>query len=312
MRRLAVVTSTLALAATMSLTPSAAQAATSQFGNGCSATNYSENVTYVVSSSAPSNPLPASAPMTGIATKATFLLPAEAGAGPYVMKVKTVRPTGVPNEFTVISESQPLSTSAGTHVRDIRMPVKQGDRLGLGGPGALICGTPNAADVLAVFAGDVLPGTTATAAGTDDLASIPVVVTVEPDADKDGFGDVTQDGCPQVASVQVPCPKVKLDSFAVAQDGSILVLVGSSTATKVKVTGTAKLNGKTVKLGGKSKRVKPGKLGRFTVALPAALKAALAKLPASRSIKVTLTASATDAAGRKSKDTSTVSLRGTR
>ena len=48
----------------------------------------------------------------------------------------------------------------------------------------------------------------------------------------------------------------------------------------------AKVDGKNVKLVTKPKKVKPGQLGRFTLKLPAELKAALAKLPASKSIAV--------------------------
>jgi hypothetical protein len=312
MRRLVVAVSTVALGATLAVTPNAAVAATTQFGNGCFASNYAENVTVVATAGAPSNPIPATSPSTGVITKATLLLPAEAGVGPYPVKVKTVRATGLPGSYTVISESGVINTAGGSQTRDVRLPVRAGDLLGLGGPGALVCETGNVADTVALFDSDVTPGTTAVATGTDDSTSVPVVVTVEPDVDKDGFGDVTQDLCPQSAAVQTACPKLKLDIFAVGQGGSVLALVGTSTPAKVKVTGSAQVNGKTVKLSAKPKTVKPGTFGRFKLTIPAELRAALAKLPPSRAIKVTFVARATDITGKRVKDKTSLLLRGTR
>ena len=90
------------------------------------------------------------------------------------------------------------------------------------------------------------------------------------------------------------------------------MVVSSSLPAKVKVVGKAKIGGQTVKLGGASKKLKPGKLGRYKVALPQKLRAALASLPRSRSITVTFTASAKNVVGKASKDTAKVTLPGRR
>lgn len=311
MRRLLILLSSLALSAASLFVPSPASAAAGDFGHPCVASVANPDVTYIFMTGAPTNPVPATAPLTGVITKATFSMPGV--PTPYPQKLKVLRGTGVAKEYTVIAESPPIPVGAGVNTYNTRVPAAAGDILGLSGGavGTLACSTGNPADVLGAILGDSAPGTTATY-DTSTGAAIPVVATVEPDADKDGYGDVTQDQCPQSASVQGECPIVKLDSFSLAKDGSILVLVGTSERAKVKVTGKAKVNGKSVKLGGKRKTVKPGRLGRYKVALPPALKAALAQLPRSRFIKVTITATATDVAGRKSKDTSSVKLYGTR
>ena len=158
---------------------------------------------------------------------------------------------------------------------------------------------------------DVAPGATATFEAVAEPA-LPMVATVEPDADKDGYGDVTQDLCPQVASMQTACPVVVLDSYGVPQGTKILVIIRTSTQAQVQVTGSAKVNGKTVKLTSKAKTVSPGSFGKFKVKLPKALKDALAGLPSTKSIKVKLVATSTDTAGRIATDKSSVKLPGTR
>ena len=312
MRRFAAVASTLVLAGTTALIPSPATAASTELGNGCTASGAEPNSTLLMVAKGPSNPWPIAAPSGGVITRARFTLPTGGGSPGYPQKLKVARATATPNQYTVVGESGVLPVVLGVQTFDVRVPMAAGDLLGLHGGtnGVLYCNV-GAGDAVALLPGDSAVGSTSTYTPADSIA-LPVVVTLEPDVDKDGYGDVTQDKCPQSASTQRECPVVKLDSFSIARDGSILVLVGTSAPTKVKVTGKATVDGKVVKLAGKSKRLKPGKLGQFKVSLPAALAAALKGLPSNKFIKVTLTASAKDVAGRKSKDTSSVKLPGTR
>jgi hypothetical protein len=311
MRRLLIVAGSLVLGATTALVPSPASAAAVDIGNGCVATGAVPDHTLLMVAKGADNPFPISAPTDGIITKARFTMPTGSSTG-YPQTLKVARAAGPPDQYTVVGESSPLPVVSGVQTFDVRVPMAAGDLLGLHGGtnGVLYCGADDA-NVIGVLAGAAAVGSTATYAPAGSNA-LPVVITLEPDADKDGYGDITQDVCPQSATTQDECPIVKLDSFSTAQDGSILVLVGTSEPAKVKVSGKATVNGKVVKLGGKAKQLKPGKLGQYKVSLPAALKAALAQLPSSKFIKVKITASATDVAGRKSKDSSTVKLRGTR
>ncbi len=279
------------------------------FGNGCLANTSAAGVTVVMTAKSGLNSLPIAAPSTGVITKATFNVPA-VPAVPTVLK--TLRPTANPNEYTVISQSASFNVNTGNITNDVRVPVTAGDLLGFTSPlGVLMCSTASASDVVASVAGDIQPGQVATYAPIPSRA-LSAVVTVEPDADKDGFGDKTQDLCPQSAAFQTACPVIVLDSFAAPSGKRITMVVTTSTGATVTVLGTAKVNGKKVKLKGGSKSVVPGSLTQFTVKVPAALRAALAKLPAGKSIKVQLSASATDLLGRVTTDKSSVKLPGTK
>jgi hypothetical protein len=310
-RTLALTTITFAGALLVSV-PSPARAATGQFGNPCVAVNSSPNVTFVLTGLAPGSANPAAAPFAGVITKAAFNVPGAAPT-PIPQTLKVMHPTGVADTYTVTAQSASLPVPNTLSSFDVRMPVAAGDLLGLAGGvnGTIYCSSANAADTVAGIAGDQALGSTATYTSTTGM-SLPVVATVEPDGDGDGYGDVTQDLCPQNATFQVACPVIKLDSLASASGGKISLIVTSSTAAKVSVSGLAKVNGKKVKLKGGSKQLPAGSLTQFKVKVPAPLKAALAKLPPSKKITVTLTVSATNVAGTVSTDTTKVKLPGTK
>ena len=288
--------------------PEVAHAASPEFGHACSSTTGTSNATTVYATKGPSNPLPVGAPQAGVITKARITLPVIPGTYPF--EVKALRSTGAANQYTVIGQSATLDVGSGTQTYAVRIPVAAGDLLGTSGYGGLYCPTPDAGDVVGTAVGDVPVGTTATFAPATSRA-IPVVATVEPDADKDGYGDETQDLCPQLASVQSACPVVKVDSSASLAANKIKVVLTTNNAATVKVTGIAKVNGKKYKLKGGTKAVAAGVLTTFKVKLPKGLKAALATVPRNKSIKVTLTSSATDSIGRVTTDKAKVKLPGT-
>ena len=85
---------------------------------------------------------------------------------------------------------------------------------------------------------------------------VPAFAAIEPDADNDGFGDETQDKCPQSAALHTsPCPVVVLDSFVLPNQNKAVVVVSTSTAIPVTVSGTAKLP-KTPRRAGASAQAK--------------------------------------------------------
>lgn len=279
------------------------------FGNGCLATTAPPNGTVLITAKSGVNPLPITAPRTGVITKATFNLP----SAPVIPTVlKTFRSTGLPNGFTVVSESATIQVGGGLQTYPVRLPVTAGDLLGISSTlGVLLCSTGNAGDVVGSVAGIVGVGQSATfTPGTG--TSVPVVATVEPDADGDGFGDTTQDLCPQSAAIQTACPVVVLDTFAASSGKTITLVVSTTNQAGVGVKGTAKVGGKTVRLKGGNQVVVPGTLARFKVKIPSSLRKALAALKPNKSIKVTLVASAVDIVGRPSSDQATVRLPGTR
>ena len=99
----------------------------------------------------------------------------------------------------------------GLHTWSVSMPVKAGERIGLGlTVSGLSCWSsiPGSTDVLRVATGfDPDISTNFAYAATPFPAVRPNVSAVlEPDVDGDGFGDVTQDLCPGSATTQAACP----------------------------------------------------------------------------------------------------------
>jgi hypothetical protein len=307
MRKVPAALSAFAIATVATLSASSpAGAATGDFGNACVATTGQLTTTYLSIANEPGNPLSSTAPASGVITKASVALPG--GPFSYATKLKVARGTGTPNQYTVLAESAAFTLTGGAQAFSVRVPVTAGDLIGLGGPTAFACGLAGA--TAAAVAADAPVGSPTVYTPTAN-ASVPVVATVEPDADHDGYGDVTQDLCPQSAAYQTACPVVKVSSFAAPGTKGITVLVTTDNQAPVKVTGVAKVNGKKVTLKGGTKTVQPGTLGEFTVKLPKALKAALAHLSTNKTIKVKLTAVATDVIGRTTTSKSSVKLHGT-
>jgi len=294
--------------ATAIAAPSPATAASSQFGNGCVATVANPNTTYLMVTKSAANPLPVTAPISGVITKATTTLPP--GSFAFQTKLKVARPAGGANQFTILAESAVFTVGGSVNTYDVRVPVTAGDLIGSGGSIGLACSFGGAGDTIAVLASDAPVGSTLAYSITAN-AAIPLVATVEPDADHDGFGDATQDGCPQSAAYQGACPVVAVKSFPVSGEKSITVLVTTDNAASVTVTGVAKVHGKKIKLKSHTASVNPGDLAHLKVKLPRALKTALAALSPGRTIKVTLTTSATDSIGRVTTSKSAVKLPGT-
>ena len=124
---------------------------------------------------------------------------------------KVYRPLGAGRFFTVGSDPRSVTAEA-VNTFAARIPVQSGDRLGLSSPidtVHLAYQTFVAADQFAFFApdSDPAPGTTATQDGPPAVSyRLDVAARVETDADRDGFGDDSQDRCPTNRSTQAPCP----------------------------------------------------------------------------------------------------------
>jgi hypothetical protein len=305
------------------LAPQAASAAT-EFGDTCPAVTGAPGPNTLTTLSAPAGAIPLTAPSSGVVTKVKV----NSGVTlPYSVpfSVKLLRSAGG-NSYTTIDQAT-VNAGTGVTVADARMAAQAGDRLGLFGPPfavegtpipgiVLFCAGPGIEGVLGAVAGsDVPPGSTATYKEVT-TGRVPLAAVIEPDADGDGFGDETQDKCPQSASTQVECPVIVLDSFPLAKKSSIVVLVAASETGSVSVSGSAKLPKASkasasaqAKLKKVTKNVTAGKLARFTLRFPGNLKAALRALPRGKKITVKLQATATNVAGQVSRDKAKLKLK---
>ena len=239
-------------------------------------------------------------------------------------RMRVFRGTGVTNEFQTIAESAPGAIGAGANTFETRIPVQAGDRFGVSapaGPSSLVffCPTASSEDKLGLKEGDVPPGAKATYTPAENL-QLALSVTIEPDADNDGFGDETQDKCPTSAAVQaVACPTLLIDAAAMSPGkGSVRVLAASSIEANITASASATLpktkkkakSSATTTLTPITQIIKPGQLAGFTLNFNQKLKQALASLPKSKSVKLNVTVSGQNAAGVLSTDTLTVKLKG--
>ncbi|HET8956249.1 MAG TPA: hypothetical protein VFN18_11380 [Solirubrobacterales bacterium] len=232
-------------------------------------------------------------------------------------QAKLLKPAGG-NSFTVTNQTN-FNASTGLTVADARMPVAAGERLALHGLPFTYSGTsypgyeficPDEGSALGGVIGDVPPGSTAT---FEDLApaKIPLAAVIEPDADSDGFGDETQDACPQSATTQAPCPPVTLSTSKQVNKGSVVIVVTTDIAAPVTVNGVAKLGkGKKAKIKGGTKNLAPGTLGKFTLRFPQSLKTKLDELSRKQKLTLKVTISGTSVAGAVTKKMLKVKLKG--
>ncbi len=288
---------------------STSASAATEFGNNCVGTALTEAKGITLFELAvPSNPLPNTAPIAGVITSWKVI----SGAA-VAQNLRIVRYVG-PKVAQTIAES-PGFLASGANTFSARIPVQVGDRLALFGPtddGNLVCQTPGSSALIGGFemGGDV--GSTSPVTEVTAEAAVPVSARIEPDADNDGYGDETQDKCPQLASTQAECPVIAVDmATAIKRKGSVVVLLTTTGEAPVKVAGTVSLGkGKKAKLGSKAKTVPPGKVARFTLKFPKKLKKRLEELTRKQSLQLKVTASATDLVGRVSTDKLSVRLKG--
>jgi hypothetical protein len=216
-------------------------------------------------------------------------------------ELKVLRQVG--DEFEVTAES-----AAGTllpsrlNVFPTRIPVPAGVSFGLAAddpPGCEI--GSDFGNVVLEFETAPSVGGTTKATGSQLPAFVPLMVVIEPDADNDGFGDETQDQCPQSAATQGACPPppvgpasatVKLKGKPKLEGNVVAVKLTTSVAAKLTATGSirGKRAAKPV-----SKTIKPGETGRLYLSLKKSVKQRLANLPRKRKLRMVVEVKATGA-----------------
>ncbi len=311
--------------AALALVAAQPAAASTTIGNPCTGNASSNEFSFAGLANAPGSPFPAAAPSAGVITSWTFRI-VEVPPNILSQVVKVLHPTGAPSQFTVTAESSPGSLVQGANTFATRLPIQAGDVLATSGTaeGTLVtvyCNTATPGDKAGVLPGNPTQGATTTAIAEPEGLQIPITAVIEPDADGDGYGDETQDKCPQSAAVQGECPVVVLDSYPVPKRNAVVVVVATSTEAPVSVSARAKLprtkKGKkkakasaAAKVKNVTRTVTPGKLGRFVLKFPGNLKRALRSLPKGRKLNLKITATATSVAGQVSTDKVTLKLRG--
>jgi hypothetical protein len=301
--------------------------ASTEVGNTCPVDVGRENATELQLSKAAGSATPIAVPAAGVVTSWKVTIPPTDAV--VVQRMRVFRPAGNPNEFTAVAETPYEVLPPGSNVTATRIAVQPGDRIGAYGPfGTVTCLTANPDDVMGTFTGDALVGETHTFTPSSG-EQVAISALVEPDRDGDGYGDETQDRCPEKAALQTPCPTIALEAFPIVLKRSVLVLVSASSESSVQVFGQVgwkprhkggALASKTPKpaaptgviagLSGGTLTVKPGEIARFNVKLPSSVKRQLRQIPPGKSLKGTITARTTDLAGRVTDRAINIRLRG--
>jgi hypothetical protein len=123
---------------------------------------------------------------------------AQAGGG-QAGKLKVYRPHPGPNGFLVVGHSDPAPLPPGVSVHPTRLPVQAGDVIGITNTGSasIRCAfAGGAGDLEAGTAPDAADGFPVTFTNTGASKRVNVSAVVEPDPDLDGYGDDSQDNCP--------------------------------------------------------------------------------------------------------------------
>ncbi len=262
------------------------------------------------------------APTTGVITH--WRLNVLGAPATETQRLKVVRE--LQEGFEVVGESAVETVAAADQGLATRVPVRRGDLLGSAsqsGGSTYTCEGQSNEDALSIKEGDAPVGSTYGISIFEIGQALPLRVTIEPDADGDGYGDETQDGCSTDASKQGPCflppappvapplPTPHPLAVASAHKGSVTVKATTDVAGPVTVTGSAKLGkGKGAKLNGGTKTLAAGQQGSFTLKFTKRLKAKLATLPASRKLKLAITVTAANSAGAAGVQSLTVKLPG--
>lgn len=123
------------------------------------------------------------------------------------LRLMLFKPGAAPHVYEAVAASNTKSVAANTG-NDFkeRIPVKKGYVLGVADHTVGFMGltAASSSDVMDVLPTGVQVGDTVTS--TDPrTARVGVAATVEPDADGDGYGDVSQDRCPTQAATQDAC-----------------------------------------------------------------------------------------------------------
>jgi hypothetical protein len=191
----------------------------------------------------------AGSPIDGILTSVRLRYAGDGASG----VIRVLRDAGGGSFLNVGPElpaELPASTGDVTSF-EVRRPIAAGDRLALGadasfdGDSFLAVGAPREC----LRAGDHPVGDTRAYGACG--GEVVLQGTVEPDADADGYGDISQDGCPIDAAIQEgPC-SADLELTAVATDASLTLHDPATFTFTVTNHGTspAKLTGLKVPVG---------------------------------------------------------------
>lgn len=218
------------------------------------------------------------------------------------------------NQFRIDAVSDPQTMAPiGINSAVAHIPVKAGQVIGMYAFGLYCTDAGSTAGKATVSS--TTPGTVLTASTPQPSAKVAVFADIEPDADKDGYGDETQDKCPQTASYQAACPTPKLAALLLSSTKSFRAVVTTDLPTTVIANAAVKLPAtaaaKTLTFKSKRYQTFPGVATTVKLSYPRSLKNALKSISRRTTVKLTVKLVADGILTDPTK-TFTVKLRGTK
>jgi hypothetical protein len=228
-------------------------------------------------------------------------------------------------KFLLAATSAQETAVFGVNTFKTRITVQAGDRFGLIpiGERTVSCLTGNEEDQAWSYNGAVLEVGSEYQFAAETAVRVPVVAVIEPDVDGDGFGDETQDGCPQSAATQAPCPAVTTTFTMKTKGNAIIATVSVSSGASVQVFGqvrwqvrgrpqtSARNHGLTVGIGaGGPRPVAAGETKTFRVTLSKPVLRRLGRITPKQALRALMTVRTVDVAGRMTEQRRRVKLTG--
>lgn len=311
----------------LAILPASAGAAI-QFGDDCGATGGEVDQTVLQLSRSSADALPPTAPSDGVIASWTVRIAPGFPIEAEPVRLLVFRATSNPDEFEPVGESADSSAGQLAFTTRTRIAVKAGDRLGLysaGDSGTPVCANGEAGNAIGFLSGAADVGSTHVFAPRTGFR-LPASATLEPDGDGDGYGDETQDGCPQSGAYHGGCPRLALNIVgARVRTRSIVLRIGADLETTARVSGQVGWGFKSprkpvaghhkptrliVGLRGGTKAIVPGRPTVFRVRLPRPVLRRLDRIGPREELKAKLIAGATELDGRVENAYLTVHLRG--
>ncbi|MBS0550499.1 MAG: carboxypeptidase regulatory-like domain-containing protein [Proteobacteria bacterium] len=295
--------------AAMVTAPNAAVSGGTEFGDPCEF-SYDTYGSAGFELSRATSPLPAAAPVSGVLARWNVnVSPLLFEARLPSVAVRVVEMVGG-QTAKIVAKSARGQLQTRENSFETRLPIKAGDYLALGSsesstPGC-ISRPHNVEPISSAYFEPPLAQPGSSQGFELGEVGVPVVGVIEPDADEDGYGDETQDGCPQSADFHTACPTVSFAPGYSVGAKTVEVKVRSDATTPVAVTGASPGPG----ILHAARRLHRGKASPIAVPISASILRRLRHLSPRSALRLRLRAHATDVAGAPSTDHLTVRLPG--
>lgn len=303
-----------AIAATL-LAIAAGPAGAVEIGSRCTASGGDQGIR-VQDVEVPGGPTYA-APTAGILTKWGLSAPnGQSGT----VRLKIISYSAGDSSWTVLNHSEAMPFVSGLNTFATRIPVAAGNAIALySSTYAAYCLTgvaPAETSAVEKWGPDTPIGGSFSLDSFTAGTRTALFAVIEPDADGDGFGDESQDLCPQRADLQSACPVVSIGKVTrKAAKKSLKLSFSTGGQSNIKLTGSARVpasggrRAKTIRFKALSKATTATGDVVLTVKYPKSLRSALGRLPKGKKIKLTFKLSATGLINTATKTVRT-SLRG--